>query len=42
MVSDVEMKMKTKKMMMDAKGMDKTMDMLMDITRILQEIERPK
>lgn len=42
MVSDVEMKMKTKKMMMEPMGMDKTMDMLMDITRILQEIERPK
>ena len=42
MVSDIEMKMKTKKMMMSHKGMDQSMEMLMEITRILQEIERPK
>ena len=42
MIAEMEMKMKTKKMMMSHKGMDQSMDMLMEITRILQEIERPK
>jgi hypothetical protein len=42
MIADIEMKMKTKKMMMSHKGMDQSMEMLMEITRILQEIERPK
>jgi len=28
--------------MMSHKGMDQSMEMLMEITRILQEIERPK
>ncbi len=39
MVSEMEMKMKTKQMMMDPKGMDKTMDMLMEITRMLRDIK---
>jgi hypothetical protein len=42
MVSDIEMKMKTKKMMMEPKGMHKTMDMLMQITRTLDEIDKAK
>ncbi len=42
MIAEMEMKMKTKKMMMSHKGMDQSMEMLMEITRILQEIERPK
>jgi len=39
MVSEMEMKMKTKQMMMDPKGMDKTMDMLMEVTRMLRDIK---
>lgn len=42
MIAEMETKMKTKKMMMSHKGMDQSMEMLMEITRILQEIERPK
>lgn len=38
-VSEMEMKMKTKQMMMDPKGMDKTMDMLMEVTRMLRDIK---
>lgn len=39
MVTDIEMKMKTKTMMMDPKGRDKTMDMLTEITRMLRDIK---
>jgi hypothetical protein len=42
MVSDIEMKMKAKKMMMEPMGMHKTMDMLMQITRTLDEIDKAK
>ncbi|MBI3007183.1 MAG: hypothetical protein HYY53_02600 [candidate division NC10 bacterium] len=41
MASDIEMKMKTKKMM-EPMGMHKTMDMLMQITRTLDEIDKAK
>ena len=41
MIAEMEMKIKTKKMM-SHKGMDQSMEMLMEITGILQEIERPK
>ncbi len=40
MVTELEMKMKSKKMMMDAMGKEKTMKMLMDVTKTLEEIER--
>lgn len=40
MVTDLEMKMKGKKMMMDAMGKEKTMKMLMEVTRMLDEINR--
>ncbi|MBI4610475.1 MAG: hypothetical protein HY726_15870 [Candidatus Rokubacteria bacterium] len=39
-VSDIETKMKSKKMMMDAMGMDKTMKMLADVTKMLEEVSR--
>lgn len=39
MVAEMEMKMMSKKMMMDPKGMDKTMDMLMEVTRMLRDIK---
>ena len=42
MVSDTEMKMKTKKMMMEPMGMHKTMDMLMQVTGTLEEIDKAK
>ena len=42
MVSDIEMKMKTGKMMMEPMGTHKTMDMLMQVTGTLEQIDRPK
>ena len=41
MVTDMEMKMKSKKMMMDTMGREKTMKMLKDVTRMLEEMQRP-
>ena len=41
MVSDIEMKMKTKKMM-EPMGMHKTMEKLMQVTRTLEEIDKAK
>jgi hypothetical protein len=41
MVADLEAKMKSKKMMMDAMGRDKTMKMLKEVTRTLEEMQRP-
>ena len=41
MVTEMEMKMKSKKMMMDTMGREKTMKMLKDVTRMLDEMQRP-
>lgn len=40
MVSEIEMKMKSKKMMMDAMGMEKTMKMLTDVNKVLEDVAR--
>ncbi|MBI3330196.1 MAG: hypothetical protein HYZ81_26245 [Nitrospinae bacterium] len=40
MVADVEMKVQSKKMAMDAMGMEKTMKMLMDVTKMLEDLHR--
>ncbi len=42
MAADIEMKMKAKKMMMDAMGKEKTMERLMEVNRMLEEIERQR
>jgi len=41
MVSEVEMKMKSKTMMMDSMGREKTMKMLKDVTRMLEQMQNP-
>jgi len=40
MVADLEMKVQSKKMAMDAMGKEKTMKMLMDVTKMLEELYR--
>jgi hypothetical protein len=40
MVADLEMKLASKKMAMDAMSMDKTMKMLMDVNKMLEDLGR--
>ena len=40
MVGDIEMRMKSKGMAMDAMGKEKTMKMLMDVTRMLEDVQK--
>ena len=40
MVGDIEMRMKSKSMAMDAMGKEKTMKMLMEVTKMLEDVQK--